>query len=352
MLLNFFQSTSSPTHTHTHRQSVRLRASRKLKQREERQKVATNSTQNEPQKELKPLPKIPLLQKTESSPAIPPLSSSPVSSDSEVDMGPSQLPKLPRPIKKGIQSKIRRFEHRSSESSLSEDNSTSPSPSNLKPSLKPKPPQKQSRSLGDVASLNAAPSKPPRPKRTELATAHKIPQIIREPPAERPVLPQRPTNSVIRRAHEKQPGVSKLSAFKPIPQRRSPSPSPIPSPHLRSPLGPLCEESGEESDCSSLSTGSNRLFRTPMTQHQGQPLADTTAPLIPPYKPLRGKRSEGEAVSLPPVPTAASAAGSVCNHQMAEMLIKYVLASGDQGLISAIRDVVMADPEAIKIIRQ
>ena len=89
-----------------------------------------------------------------------------------------------------------------------------------------------------------------------------------------------------------------------------------------------------------------------MTQHQGQSLADATAPLVPPNRPLRGKRSEGEAVSLPPVPTAASAAGNVCNHQMAEMLIKYVLASGDQGLISAIRDVVMADPEAIKIIRQ
>lgn len=265
-------------------------------------------------------------------------------------MGPSQLPKLPRPIKKGIQSKIRRFEHRSSESSLSEDNSTSPSPSNLKPSLKPKPALNQSQSLGDVVPLNAAPNKPPRPKRIELATAHKIPQIIREPPPERPLLPQRPTNSVIRRAHEKQPGVSQLSAFKPIPQRRSPSPSPIPSPRVRSPLGPLCEESGEESDCSSLSTGSNRL-RIPMTQHQSQPLADTTAPVIPPNKPVRGRRrSEGEAVSLPPVPTAASAAGGVCNHQMAEMLIKYVLASGDQGLISAIRDVVMADPEAVKII--
>ena len=283
--------------------------------------------------------------------ALPLGSSSPVSSDSEVDAAPLQLPKSPRSprsprlIKRGVQNKIHRFEHHSSESSLSEDNSSSPTPLNSKPPpLKPKPIQRRSKPQVDVLAVI-----PPRPRQMEIANAHRIPQITKDPPGEKPILPQRPTGSVIRRAHE-QPGLPS-SAFRPIPQRHSPSPSPAPSPHSRSPLGALWEESGEESDCSTLSTNSNRL-RPPVKQTRSSSLGDITAPsLLPPKPPRSRNASVGEASSLP-ISTAASAAGNPFNQQMAETLIKYILASGDQGLITAIRDVVSADPEAMRAISE
>jgi len=342
---------SHTTHTHTHRQSVRLRASMKQKTRG-KSPLATKTAQDQTPNDTKPVvPKSLLFQNRKNEKpglALPLTSSSPVSSDSEVDAGPLKPPKSPRSprlIKRGIQSKIHKFEHRSSESSLSEDNSSSPSPLNFKPPpLKPKPKPIQRRSHSQTDMLAVV---PPRPRETEVTNAHRIPQITKDPPGEKPILPQRPTGSVIRRAHE-QPGLSS-SAFRPIPQRRSNSPSPAPSPNSRSPLGALWEESGEESDCSALSTNSNRL-RLPVKQTRSSSLGDITAPSVPPHKPPRGRNiSESEASSFP-TSTAASAGGNPFNQQMAETLIKYILASGDQGLITAIRDVISADPEAMRAI--
>ena len=129
----------------------------------------------------------------------------------------------------------------------------------------------------------------------------------------------------------------------PIPQRKSPSPSPISSPHSKSPVGiPIWEESGEESDVSSASAPLNRL-KIPMKQSRSAsvPSVENGLPLIPLAKPAR-KKSE----------SVSDAAGNPFNHQMADTLIKYILASNDVGLKSALRGIVSSDPEILKALKE
>ncbi len=347
----------NPGPSNIHRQSVRLRASLKREQygKNSLANAFAGAYKNGAVKESQLLTSKAASKQT-SAEGKPPRShvqpASPNSSDSE-DSGFTifvpRSPRSPRPVKSNIHSKIRNFEKRSaSESSLSaseDGSSSSPKPPvsprarSPKPQVKPKPSGLQSTGKSKVSDELDT-----RAKRNRLKVDHKIPEIS-EPPADPPKLsaPPRPRGSEIRRAYEKANIVPpEKSASKPIPQRRSPSPTP--SPRARSPLGALVEESGEDSDASGkfkhqrLHPPRNRRVRS-----------HTEAPppsLTPPPKPSRNKTvSEGEAgaeaSSLP------SSTDNPFSQQMADAMIKYILASSDRDLKEALKRIVSSDPDVM-----
>ena len=338
----------------------------------------------------------------------------PLSSDSE-DAAISP-PKSPRLVKRNIQNRIRRLENRStSDSSLSED-SNPPTPTKppitgtprVKPQLKPKPKLLNLQNQQD--KHQAITQHPTRPSGSEMFHARQIPLIKEQPPMEevKPHTPARPRGSEIRRAHEKFSLVPSDESV--ISQRRSPSPSPSSSPRARSPLRALWEESEEESDASIHSNRSSWLrpkrsvSPDPRQQRTGRSQTDAIVPpvilqrskspsesavsslapvtpqrakspsvsavfsLAPVKPPQRAKSPSESAVSSlaplkPPqrakspseseVPSSSpSSSSNPFNEQMADTLIKYILASNDPSLRSALRDIVVSNPQVVKALME
>ena len=263
---------------------------------------------------------------------------SPLSSDSEDIDESVQQPSSPKVVNfkfksKILQSKLKKFEQRSgSDSSLSEDNNPStptrppPTPPRVssapKPLIQPKPPRLHS--LGKTKSLKEA-DRPVVP----VFRRPSVPQIIKEPPSPgtRPPQPPRPTGTQLRKVND----------------RSSKSPSPLPpSPHSKSPLSAVWEESGEESDSSSY--GARLLSQArlkPTGKYRSQSSADSTRSLAPPPPPPSRPRGQTE-----------SEAANPFNQQMADTLIKYILASNDPGLKSAIVDIVKGSPDVLRALKE
>lgn len=295
---------------------------------------------------------------------VPPIS--PHSSDSEDSGFSIPVPRSPRsprvPKGSNVHSKISNFEKRStSESSLSASEDVSPSlstskqptsprahspkplvrpkPNGLKLPVKPRPPTRDQTHV-----------KPDRPAASNPRNVLRIPEIS-EPPAEQPKLnmPPRPRESVIRKAHEKAK-ITPLekSAVKPIPQRRSPSPTP--SPRTRSPLRAVQEESEEDSDTSGhfkpqrLHPPKNKRARS---STDALPLSPTQ---LPPSKPARTKTvSEGEAEAEAQPHSLPSSTGgdNPFSQQMADAMLKYILASQDPELTEALKRIISSDPNVM-----
>ena len=265
---------------------------------------------------------------------------SPMSSDSEDIDESVQQPPSPKIVNvkfksKLLQSKLKKFERRSgSDSSLSEDNNPStplrppPTPprvsSSPKPAVQPKPPRLHS--MGKTKSLHGD-------KKQEVPILRRpsVPFITEEPPppGDRPPQPPRPTGTQLRKAKDR--------------SSKSPSPSPIPlSPRSRSPLRAVCEESGEESDSSSY--GAKLLSQArlkPTGKYRSQSSADSTRSLAPPPPPPSRSRGLTE-----------SEVSNPFNQQMADTLIKYILASNDPGLKSAIVDIVKGSPDVLSALKE
>ena len=264
---------------------------------------------------------------------------SPGSSDSEDIDESVQQPSSPKVVdfkfkSKLLQSKLKKFEQRSgSDSSLSEDSNPStptrppPTPPRVssfpKPPVQPKPPRPHAtgRSKSIVTDKNTksvATHSPPR-------HTPSVPQITEEPPPSdsRPI-PPRPTRTQIR-------------------DRTSKSPSPLPpSPRSKSPLNAVWEESGEESDSSSY--GARLLSQArlkPTGKNRSQSSAALSGSLAPPLP-----------VSSRPRGATESDASNPFNQQMADTLIKYILASNDPGLKSAIVDIVKSSPDVLRALKE
>ena len=348
---------------------------------------------------------------------------SPTTSDSEVERDSSSSWTGQPGIFSGraheVQSHNRRWERRLS--SDSEDGVSSPTrrpvatPRARKPDLKPKPSLSQQQV-------------PPRPRQSQIVRARgKVgmaglgkrggpPPVIEEQPAQ-PHLPPRPRCTEIRRARQGKPFssapntpipptspspsatptitatndkgdhkvvLSPNSAFRPISNRRSPSPG----------LAVVREERSEDTGTTPSALGlksGNRRPRSPRgkspshspspavsTATAGESLSTATAgeslstatvgeSLALP-KPSRKDRHDSETQETPPSPSPSSPSpasspmtttmmsseggGTPLNQQMAETLIKYVLASQDNGLKNALRECIMSNPEAVKALQE
>ena len=329
---------------------------------------------------------------------------SPATSDSEVDTssswnGRSSLGGSQPDRKRVLQNQIRQWERRLS--SDSEDSISSPpmstrrpiaTPRAKKPDLKPKP------------KLVGNQQVPPRPHTSQISRARgkvgaqKEESQTQLKTEQQPHMPKRPRGTEIRRARQGKPSTSPVpspitssqtptpppstptitatndkgdhvvlssrnSAFKPVTQRQSPSPS-------RPGLAMVREESIEEAEpaAGSRATNQPRSPRRKSSNRSPSPSVSTTTSgvsLAPP-KPIRKDRSQSEndtrdstasptvSPSSSPVPplNANGGEGNPFNQQMAETLIKYILASQDSGLKSALRDCIMSNPEAVQALQK
>ena len=286
-------------------------------------------------------------------------------------------PRSPKPIKKALQSRIRKFErHGSESSSLSEDNSNPPTPKKL-PGLPPRKSSNpeirvhstvlqklhsKSHSMDEAEEDMKCTEKPPPPpqrfSKAELKTNYlrKIPQITEDllkDQADEPSRPPRPRGSEIRRAKERSRSAS-------------------PNPPRKISMQALLEEGGEDldSDISSVISVSSRSskesevtarappFRKPR-KHTSNSVAETSTPsLLPPPVPRRKSSSEsgdlglGNAVA-PPLsapPERPRSTNNPLNQQMADTLIKYILASDDPELKTKLREIITSDPDVMKAI--
>lgn len=296
-----------------------------------------------------------------------------------------------------VKGKIRQWERRLS--SDSEDSISSPTrrpiatPRARKPELKPKPKLDQQKV-------------PPRPRMSQIYRARgknggevmvgptvpeeQLPQVEQQPR-----MPQRPRGTEIRRARQeggkpfnipqppKSPSPSTAptimatddegdqkvlsstgkSAFKPISpnQRRSPSPG----------LTVVKEERSEDAGTTPSALGLNSRSRSP--RGQGRSASRSPSPSVftstgvslAPPKPARKDCSHSES-DVPLSPASSSPAsspvnagitngnegGNPFNQQMAETLIKYVLASQDSSLKNALRECIMSNPEAVEALQK
>lgn len=321
---------------------------------------------------------------------------SPVTSDSEVDSsssswtGKKSRGGSQQVLTKDLQNQFRRWDRR--QSSDSEDSISSPptkrppiaTPRAKKPELKPKPKLVETQQV------------PPRPRMSQIHRARdkqtKDPTQPQPQAEKQPSMPSRPRGTEIRRARlGKQtpspvpPSVtpsptppssstptitatsdkgnqrivlsSKHSAFTPISHRRTPSPN-------RSGLAVLKEEGAEETKSAAESRATNRPY-SPREKRSPSPLP--AASLAPPNTRKSRSHSESDTHDLatsptpspsssPVPPLSAGIAGSTgmnpFNQQMAETIIKYILASPDTGLKNALRDCIMSDPEAVKALQK
>ena len=292
-----------------------------------------------------------------------------------------------------VQSRIRQWERRLS--SDSEESVSSPTrrpvatPRARKPDLKPKPEILQQQNL------------PPRPRLSQIARARGKggavgPTKKTEPPLieeelSQPFKPPRPRGTEIRRAREgtNKPFVAnspspspsstptitatndegqqrivlspnKDSAFRPISNRHSPSPG----------LAMVKEERSEDAGTTPSALGlGNRRPRSPRGKSPSRTpspaISTATGESLAPPKPGRRDRNESETQETPPSPSSTASSSSPMgsetaatdsgrnpfNQQMAETLIKYVLASQDNGLKNALRECIMGNPEAVKALQ-
>lgn len=296
-----------------------------------------------------------------------------------------------------LQSHLRQWDRR--QSSDSEDSLYSPptasrppiaTPRAKKPELKPKP------------KLVGTHQVPPRPNRSQIDRArgkqNKEPQSQPQPQAEKqPSMPQRPRGTEIRRARlgkqtpspvpppssptrsptrtpSSTPTItatsdqgnqrvvlsSKNSAFTPISQRRSPSPN-------RSGLAVVREEGVEETEPAPESVAANRPHspRGKFPNRSPSPSLSPVTTLAPPQNTRKSRsHSESDTQDLATSPTLSPSASPIppfgagiagvnpFNQQMAETIIKYILASPDTALKNALRDCIMSDPEAVKALQK
>lgn len=325
---------------------------------------------------------------------------SPATSDSEVDSsssswaGKKDSGGFRQAKMKELQNHFRQWDRR--QSSDSEDSLSSPptasrppiaTPRAKKPELKPKP------------MLIGSHQVPPRPNRSQIDRARgkqtKESQPQSHPQAEKqPCMPQRPRGTEIRRARlgkqtspvppslspthtpSSTPTItatstkgnqrvvlsSKNSAFTPISPRRSPSPN-------RSGLAVVREEGIEEAEPASTSESkaANRPYspRGKFPNHSPSPSPSPVATLAPPQNTRKSRsHSESDTQDLVTSPTLSPSASPVpplsagisgvnpFNQQMAETIIKYILASPDGALKNALRDCIMSDPEAMKALQK
>ena len=304
-----------------------------------------------------------------------------------------------------VKGKIRQWERRPS--SDSEDSVSSPptsitrrpiaAPRATKPALKPKPklvgnqkvPPRPRMSQIDRARGKAGavqkeetqlqveqqPRMPSRPRGTEIRRARqaKQPTTSPVPPSQTPTPP--PSTPIITATNYEgdRPVIpsSKNSAFKAINARRSPSPS-------RPGLAVVREERETEMS-TSASHGlrpANQRPRSPRgkspSRTPNSPVSSMTSSLSPlapsnsPNTPRKDHNHTGTAppdarTSPSPSPTpspsplaglAIGGDGNPLNQQMAETLIKYILASQDSGLKNALCECIMSNPEAVKALHK
>lgn len=331
---------------------------------------------------------------------------SPTTSDSEVDSSSSSWAGKKDSGGFGqvkinkLQSHLRQWDRR--QSSDSEDSLYSPptasrppiaTPRAKKPELKPKP------------KLVGTHQVPPRPNRSQIDRARgkqskePQPEPQPEPQAEKqqPSMPQRPRGTEIRRARlgkqtpspvpppssptrsptrtpSSTPTItatsdqgnqrvvlsSKNSAFTPISQRRSPSPN-------RSGLAVVREEGVEETEPAPESIVANRPHspREKFPNRSPSLSPSPVATLAPPQNTRKSRsHSESDTQDLATSPTLSPSASPIpllsagisgvnpFNQQMAETIIKYILASPDSALKNALRDCIMSDPEAMKALQK
>ena len=370
------------THTHTHRQSVRYRASLRnknpvpksshkslspLTQSPARSLSPIHAAHNEPSSSPRHNPPIP---------SRPPHdNTSPISSDSEPETQKRMVyPRSPKPIKKALQSRIRKFERRGSESSS--DNSNPPTPKKLPGA----PPRKhsnpeirlhstvfqklhaKSHSMDEAEEDMKYGEKPlPSPQRSSKAEfknnhLRKIPHITEDllkDESDEPSRPPRPRGSEIRRAKERSRSVS-------------------PNPPRKFSMQALLEEGGDDvdSDISSVISVSSRSskesgvtsrappYRKPRKHTSNSAMETFTPSLLPPPVPRRRSTSDSDALGLgdavaPPLsapPERPQSTSNPLNQQMADTLIKYILASEDPQLKSKLREIITSDPDVMKAI--
>ena len=305
-----------------------------------------------------------------------------------------------------MQSRIRQWERRLS--SDSEDSVSSPTTrkpiatprASRKPDLKPKP-----------KLLNGQNAVPPRPRTSQIvrargkvvdgAGAEPTTHEEQQPsPPQEPKMPQRPRGTEIRRA--RQQGVQQFNV-PPPPPTTAPSPSttptitatndegdhkvvlsspdksafrPVSNQRHRSPspgLAMVREERSGYTGTTPSALGLRSRSRSPQVRRKSpsrspSPSVTSAGVSLAPPKPLRKDRtqSESDAQDTPTSPASSSPAsspmsgglvgigneeGNPLNQQMAETLIKYVLASQDSGLKDALRDCIMSNPEAVKALK-
>ena len=244
----------------------------------------------------------------------------------------------------------------------------SPVPPSLSPSHTPTPTITATPNQGEEPQppqqkVEWQPHKSQRPQETEIRRARegKSPSHTPTPPPSTPII-------TATTDHGECPVILSTgsSAFKPIPQRRSPSPAGLTA---------IRENSTEEADTSEGSKGVQLTQEKPPNRSPSPSVSAVTssgASLSPP-KPARRHRSHSESEMKDSVPTPSpslspSAApvallsgiagaggddeGNPFNQQMAETLIKYILASQDSGLKTALRDCIMSSPEAVNALQK
>ena len=358
----------SHSQTHTHfRQSVRYRASLKNSApkpdpSEDPEKLSPLSkSQTRP---LSPAPSEPISIPPKSPgrerinpPIARPRNTIPVvSSDSDSeDKAKTKPPKSPRMIKRGLESRIKKFERRrGSDSSMSEDNA---SPINrTKPQLLTK--KTSSPEMGRAPAIKLqdksfsvdealedkrkgeGPTPPPRPYKADSTRPQPtIPKITEDLLSDTssttgPSRPARPRVSEIRRAKEK-----------------TKSSSPF----------PRIYEGDGDTDASSVFSLSSKSSsevsaRAPPPKEKLQKkisAVETPSPsLLPPPVPRRKSVGDTNDPVAPPfsAPPERPSPANPLSQQMADTLIKYILASDDPTLKLALREIVTSDPQVMRAI--
>ena len=136
-----------------------------------------------------------------------------------------------------------------------------------------------------------------------------------------------------------------------------------PSPRLG--LGAVTEES-EDSDTTSVSSRSSvgthsRVVpvKPKMKKGRSNSSADLMSTGLRPPLPERPRRKsdsgmeeQREAVAMATVPQVSGGEDNPLNQQMADTLIKYILASNDPNLKTALRNIITSDPAVMNVIKE
>lgn len=262
-------------------------------------------------------------------------------------------------IKRGLESKIKKFEkRRESESSLSEDSiPTSPKSARLfkkisSPDIRTSgryfKPLDKSYSVDEVVDDNRraeGPTPPPRPHRAEMSRLLQLPSIPKitedllsdSPSASGPNRPVRPRGSEIRRAKDRSRGnrtdfdgdTDASSVFSP--NSKSSSEMSSSKPHHRK----------VQKKMSTVEMSSSKsLLPPPVPRRKSTSDVDVEEAGAPP-------------ISAPPqrLPTDTAPAANPLSQQMADTLIKYILSSEDPGLKNALRQIITNDPHVMQAIQ-
>ena len=294
-----------------------------------------------------------------------------------------------------LKDRLRQWERRLS--SDSEDGISSPTrrpiatPRAKKPDLKPKPTlekvpprprmsqidhaRRKAGGSGGTSQKEAAapktdqqPHMPKRPRGTEIRRARQVvkqsnsyPIQPSQSPTPSRVSPFTPTITATNdKGDQRVVHSSPKSAFKPISNRRSPSLG----------LAMVREERSEDTGTTPSALGLRAANHRPRSPRAKSPSrtpspsvssATSSGGSLAPSKPARNKDHEIDTKDTIPSPSSSPASspmitlgegGNPFNQQMAETLIKYVLASQDTGLKNALRDCIMSNPEAVKALKK